>query len=131
MTQKLTGVKRAMTMCGCVLGIAAAGVLVSGCTTANERHSYISTARTAVAVTLVNTATGEKVWSCDVPSGQRLDIRFAQTGKRAEEAGKDEMSWTLSGQGVQAAGRRSTIMVPPPSQRRFDMTQEEIPDGKK
>ncbi len=100
-----------------------------GCTS-TERFSYASTTYAPQTVTLVNTATGENIWSCDIPPGQKLELRFTKTARAAEEAGSDEMAWTLIGQTDQPAGRRSTMKVPPPSHRRLDLTQREAPEGR-
>ncbi len=100
---------------------------LAGCS-GNEVYVYESTPMMPQTVTLVNTATGENIWTCEVPVGQRLDLRFARSLKSAEEAGFDEMSWQLSGVNAKPEGRRSTLRVPPPSHRRFDLTQRPHPE---
>lgn len=115
-----------------VRGVAAAATLgaaivVGGCSSA-EVHSYESTTMAPQTITLLNTATGEKIWTCEVPIGKRLDIRFVKTPRAAEEAGFDEMSWQISGMTDKPEGRRSTLKVPPPSHRRLDMTLRPYPE---
>ncbi len=118
-----TGLLRAAAIAGVALALA-------GCS-GNEVYVYESTPMMPQTVTLVNTATGEKVWTCEVPVGQRLDLRFANTLKSAEETGSDEMSWQLSGVNAKPQGRRSTVKVPPPSHRRLDLTQRPQPEIRK
>jgi hypothetical protein len=108
---------------GCVLA-------VGGCSTVAETYTYTSDAYSPKTVSVIDTSTGEKVWTCDVPVGQKLELRFAKRVRQAEETGSDELSWTLSGVDSSSTGRKSTVKVPPISHRRIDMTLRPAPEAR-
>jgi len=100
-----------------------AGVgMVSGCTTYNETVTYNSDAMSPKTISLIDTASGETVWTIDIPAGQKLDLKFDKRPSVAEEDGFDIMTWTLSKAATDPKGRTNTVRVPPPSQRRTEMT---------
>ncbi|MEI7658123.1 MAG: hypothetical protein WCK33_08670 [Phycisphaerae bacterium] len=109
------------------LGLAAASL--GGCSTA-EVYTYTSDAHSPKSVTITDTATGEKVWTCDIPVGQKLDMRFANRPPATEERGSDELAWSLSGVDSKSKGRRNIVQVPPVSRRRIDMTLRPAPELK-
>jgi len=111
-------------------GLLGAAILSSGGCSSAEMYTYTSEAHSPKTITLINTATGEKVWTCDVPVGQKLEMRFAKKSEQAEELGYDELAWSLSGVSTEAKGRKSTVRVPPASQRRIDMTLRSIPESR-
>lgn len=109
------------------LGIAAFSL--GGCSSA-EVYTYTSDAHSPKSVAIIDTATGEKVWTCDIPVGQKLDMRFANRPPATEERGFDELSWVLSGVDSKSLGRRNVVQVPPVSRRRIDMTLRPAPELK-
>ena len=106
------------------LGIAAASL--GGCSSA-ELYTYSSDAHSPKSVTIIDTATGEKVWTCDIPVGQKLDMRFANRPRATEEKGFDELAWSLSGVDSKSKGRKNIVQVPPVSRRRLEMTLRPAP----
>ncbi len=117
-----------------VKGLFAAGLVgasllaAGGCTTVAETYTYESDSLSPKTLSIIDTSTGEKVWTCDVPVGQKLEMRFANRVKQAEEKGHDELAWTLSGIDSKSKGRKSTVKVPPVSHRRLDMTLRPTPE---
>ena len=109
------------------LGIAAASL--GGCSSA-ELYTYSSDAHSPKSVTIIDTATGEKVWTCDIPVGQKLDMRFANRPRATEEKGFDELAWSLSGVDSKSKGRKNIVQVPPVSRRRLEMTLRPAPELK-
>ncbi|MBX3409259.1 MAG: hypothetical protein KF859_05170 [Phycisphaeraceae bacterium] len=93
-----------------------------------EVYTYRSVPDWPQTISLVNTATGETVWTCEVPVGQRLDMSFKYRAARANELGYDELTWTLVGTDTIPTGRRSTLRVPPPASRKLVTTLRPIPE---
>ena len=105
--------------------------LLAGCEE-SEKLVYRSTPHVPQTVTLVNTATGEQLWSYDIPPSQELTIHFTQRPSHAYEAGYDEMTWTVGPAGQQPPAPKNRMKVPPPDSRRLDVTirpQPELPNG--
>jgi uncharacterized lipoprotein YmbA len=94
-----------------------------------ETSKYVSTPMEPKTVMVINTATGETVWTCDVPVGQQLDIGFKNRPDRAQELGYDEMTYGLSGVDSQTASRPSTVRVPPPPTRKIVWVMRPIPEA--
>lgn len=101
-----------------LVGLAA--LALPGCF--HEKYSYASTVHMPLTVTMKNTSTGETIWSYDVPVGQQLNVTFQRDADLADSQGYDDMVWTVSDIGKSDAGRPSTLRVPPPSERRLDLT---------
>lgn len=62
---------------------------------ADGRFSYASTPDYPYNVSLVNTVTGEVLWTYEVPVGKQLNIRFLEAYD-AKASGQDVMKWDLS-----------------------------------
>lgn len=58
------------------------------------RFDYTSSVFTPYTVTLVDTTTGETLWTYEVPVGKTLSVRFLQPHD-AEGTGKDTMQWDV------------------------------------
>jgi hypothetical protein len=105
-------------------------VVLGGC---EEKYVYRSGPYVPQTVTLVNTSTGERVWSYDVPVGQELTMHFVHGPDRATELGYDEMTWTVGPAGQSMSPPvKSRMKVPPPNSRRVDVTTRpgpEMPSG--
>lgn len=95
-----------------------------------ESYSYVSTAHIPQTVTLLDTRTGESVWSQEIPVGRQLNITFLVRHDTADSQGWDEMRWSITEIGQQHSGRTSVIRVPPPSERRLDVTMRDIPEDR-
>jgi len=109
------------------LSLATGASVMGGCSTA-ETHSYPSTPHMPQTVSLINTATGETIWTCDIPVGKKLDIRFEKRADVAEEQNTDTMTWSISGVATTATGRRNSLKVPPPSHRLLKVTERAAPE---
>src|SRR5262245_2182097 len=112
-------------------GVVALGLAVlGGC---EEKYTYRSGPHVPQTVTLVNTSTGERIWSYDVPVGQELTMHFVHGPDRATELGYDEMTWTVGPAGqAMTPPVKSRMKVPPPNSRRVDVAvrpRPEMPSG--
>ncbi|MFA6046730.1 MAG: hypothetical protein WC718_17230 [Phycisphaerales bacterium] len=108
---------RPLALLAAALGSA---LLLPGCS--HERYSYASTAHVPLSIAMKNTTTGETVWSYDVPVGQQLNLTFQRDADLADAQGYDDMVWTVCDLGKVDKGRTNTLRVPPPSERRLEMS---------
>lgn len=114
------------TLSALVLACSLAGV--GGCEY-QEHYKFESTPLEPKTVMVIDSATGETVWTCDVPVGERLDIQFKNRPERARELGYDEMTYGLAGADERSAGRRSSVKVPPPPTRRITWVPRPAPEA--
>lgn len=92
--------------------------------------TYESTEMSPKTVSLIDTRTGETVWSVDVPVNQQLVIRFRE-GRNEGAFMPDVMEWRLMKRGNRFGALDNTIPSPPRAARRVDMTlrpRPELPD---
>jgi hypothetical protein len=107
--------------------------LLGGCTE-GEKLTYVSTPTVPQTVTLVNTTTGEQIWSYDIPPDQALTVHFINRPSTATELGYDEMTWAVGPAGNQPPAPVNRMKVPPPTSRRIDVTVRpgpELPTGER
>lgn len=114
----------------------ATGMCLMGCTAgyhphgqgrSNDTFTYISTSHEPKTITLVDTRTSEKLWTCEVPVGQQLVVRFMDD-ERAESRGWDTMKWRLMPAGTAWGTLDNAMSVPPYTARRVDMTLRKGPE---
>lgn len=114
----------------------AAGMCLIGCTAgyhphgqgrSNDTFTYISTSHEPKTITLVDTRTSEKVWTCEIPVGQQLVVRFMDD-ERAESRGWDTMKWRLMPAWTPWGTLDNAMSVPPNTARRVDMTLRKGPE---
>lgn len=116
---KNNGRRDGLTRTAGVLGLGVA-MFLPGCL--HERYSYASTAHMPLTITMKNTTSGETVWSYDVPVGQQLNLTFQRDADLADTQGYDDMVWTVADIGKSEKAKSSRLRVPPPSERRLEMT---------
>lgn len=118
-----------------VMGMALSGfIAIGGCGYApggqgrsNDTFTYYSTPHEPKTLTLIDTRTGERLWSCEVPVGQQLVVRFRNL-TWSENTGKDEMRWELMKLGTEWGQLNNSIACPPASSRRLEMTVRAGPE---
>jgi hypothetical protein len=93
-----------------------------------EKFTYKSTPFVPQTVTIVNTTTGEQVWTYDVPAGKALTIHFTNRASRTNELGYDEMTWTVGPAGEMPPAPTNRMRVPPTSSRRIDVSVRPGPE---
>jgi hypothetical protein len=95
-----------------------------------DTYTYISDAFAPKTVSLVDTRTGETIWSYEVPVGHQLTIRFYSKPGSPDPNNPDIMRWeefaTKNTYGV----LRNVINVPPATARRLDFTLRATPETK-
>ena len=93
----------------------------------NDSHTYISNAWRPWTVTLVDTRTGEAVWSVDIPVDQQLSIRFRKGDGPSDEL-PDMMDWGLMDAGKKYGHRKNRLPVPGPDARLLKPTLRPTPE---
>lgn len=92
-----------------------------------DRYTIESTTWQPQTATLIDTRTGEPVWSVDIPVGQQLVVGFSR-GTGPNEARPDEIVWELMPLGKRFGTRNSRMACPPASVRRLDTTLRPTPE---
>ncbi|GJQ29201.1 MAG: hypothetical protein HBSAPP03_10850 [Phycisphaerae bacterium] len=112
-----------------LLALAVPALLLASCG-GHEAYHFPSSAHQPQTITLVDTRTGESVWSQEVPVGKQLNMRFMRRGDIADGQGWDEMRWSISDVGRDQSGTPSTMRVPPPSERRIETHVRTTPESR-
>lgn len=94
-----------------------------------DRFTYASTTWQPKTVTLVDTRTGEALWSVDVPVGRQLVIDFNAL-RRADNTEwlPDEAFWDIMPDTRRHGALKNKMRVPPATARRVDVTLRPVPE---
>lgn len=94
-----------------------------------DRFTYVSTSWQPKTVTLIDTRTGESMWSVDIPVGQQLVIDF-DTSKDADNTQwlPDEAKWDLMPDTRRHGTLHNKMKVPPRHARRLDVSLRPVPE---
>lgn len=112
----------------CLLGAALAGChKEGGFAYSNDQFTYVSDEWRPWTVTLIDSRTGESLWSIDVPVGQQLAVGFRE-GSGPNEFKPDMMDWGLMPAGRWFGARNNTLPVPPSHARRLEPVLRPTPE---
>ncbi len=92
-----------------------------------DLYTYKSTSQQPKTLTLVDTRTGEAIWTADVPVGQQLVVRFYGNANKMDYY-TDTMKWGIMPNGRVIAGLPNAMPVPGRIARRLDMTLRSVPE---
>jgi hypothetical protein len=100
-----------------------------GALRSNDRFTYASTTWQPKTVTLVDTRTGETLWSVDIPVGRQLVIDF-NAERRADNTQwlPDEALWDIMPDTRRHGALKNKMRVPPRTARRLDVTLRPVPE---
>lgn len=87
-----------------------------------EKVSYRSDVHSQKTITLLDTSSGEKLLTVDIPVGQQLNMVFDSDIETAEKRGSDTLRWAVRKIGDETVSGGNVMQVPPPSSRRIDMS---------
>lgn len=113
--------------------LTAAALPMGGCLTeggqyiTRDMHTYVSRPWEPKTITLVDTRSGESIWSSDVPVGYKLVIDF-ETNRHGTDDLPDRMLWEIFPAERLYGDLRNEIPVPPRSARRIDMSLRPVPE---
>lgn len=114
----------------------AAGVSLGGCWTeggrgySNDSYTYISREWEPKTISVIDTRTGQAVWSYDVPVGRQLIMEFFRGGS-GDPALPDTLRWGDREAGTLFGLPENTVSVPTASVRRVDMKLRPVPEMEK
>jgi len=123
MTRTVTRAATALALCAVLLPTGGCfytrgGPWYSG----NAPLTYVSTPTSPKTVSVIDTRTGETVWSMDVPAGKKLVLKFDENENEGQ-ALSASMDWRLFDDPDQIrGGMTDSTPAPPVSARRVDMT---------
>lgn len=94
-----------------------------------DAYTYISTAFEPKTVSVIDTRTGQTIWSYDVPVGRQLDIEFFENDEHKDANLPDIIKWreTYAGNTLGTLSGQSVAM-PPASARRIDLKLRPAPE---
>ncbi len=114
--------------------LAGAGLALTGCAGeggaiwSDDRYVYVSRTWEPKTITLIDTRTGESLWSVDVPVGQQLIVSFSR-GTGPNEYKPDEIVWGMAPEGRNSSvGRNNRMPCPGRESRRLDMALRPAPE---
>ncbi|MFG0259914.1 MAG: hypothetical protein ACF8LK_06125 [Phycisphaerales bacterium JB041] len=93
-----------------------------------DEFTYVSRPYEAKTVSVVDTRTGEVVFSMDIPVGQQLSINFDDKSKNQGKYMSGEMRWAVQEAGSRFGTLRNRVDVPPPHSRRIDVDIRQGPE---
>lgn len=92
-----------------------------------DRFTYISNEWRPWTVSLIDTRTGETIWTVDVPVGQQLAVGF-RPGTGPNEIRPDLMEWGLMPAGRRGGSLPNVVPVPDRFSRRLETTLRPAPE---
>jgi hypothetical protein len=94
-----------------------------------DRFTYASTTWEPKTITLIDTRTGETLWTADVPVGKELVIDFnVPANADNSEWLPDVAEWEIFPYPTRSGQLTNTMRVPPRSARRVDVTFRPVPE---
>jgi hypothetical protein len=94
----------------------------------NDKHVYISTAWQPKTVTLIDTRSGEKLASWDVPVGKQLAIQFFDAQNKDDAVFPTIMRYDIMDAGREGGTLNSSMPAPGPDARRLDWELRPVPE---
>jgi hypothetical protein len=110
-----------LSLCGCAWEQVGLG-------SSDGRFSYASRPDYPYNVSLVNTSTGEELWTYEVPVGKQLNIRFLE-GYDAKATGQDVMKWDISPIGRATSTLANSMPCPAATSRILKVYVRERPEN--
>lgn len=116
-----------------LLSLACSTLALSGChyeggpLYSADRFTYVSREWQPWTISLIDTRTGESLWSVDVPVGQKLVVGFRE-GAGPNSFKPDMMDWGLMAHDRTFGERPNQLPVPPAGSRRIEPTLRPTPE---
>lgn len=92
-----------------------------------DRFTYESSSWYPKTVSLIDTRTGQTVWTVDIPVGEQLVVGFSR-GTGPNEFNTDEIVWGLMPAGQRFGTRDNRMPCPPSGVRRLDVALRPAPE---
>ncbi len=110
-----------------------AGLGGAGCWTeggrayTNDSYTYVSREWEPKTISVIDTRTGQAVWSYEIPVGRQLMMEFF-AGEGTEPGMKDSLRWSDREAGTIFGALDNRLNVPAASARRVDMKLRPVPE---
>lgn len=91
-------------------------------------HTYVSSEHLPATLTLVDTRTGEVVWTMDIPAGKQLVTRFSADAGTDPVDRPDRLEYAVMDAGDRYGRLRSVVSVPNAASRRWELTYRSGPE---
>lgn len=96
----------------------------------NDSYTYISREWEPKTISVIDTRTGQAVWSYEVPVGRQLIMEFFQGGS-GDATLPDRLHWGDRDAGTLFGLPENSVNVPSASARRVDMKLRPVPEAEK
>lgn len=123
----ITGVIALCSGCGHMPGMNP-GWSAGGDLASNDRYTFVSTPHAPQTITIIDTRSGEIIWSRDVPVGQQLNLRFVPEANEDNPVRPDVMKYGVTEAGRRFARLTDSITVPAADSRRIDVELRKGPE---
>ncbi|MEL6498754.1 MAG: hypothetical protein AAFZ67_14135 [Planctomycetota bacterium] len=124
-------IKTATTALAAAVLLTSAGCYsIGGVPASRDKFHYESHPHMPATVTILDTRTGEAIWSMDVPVGRKLALRFYDS-READDATPNLpalMRWQVVDIGKSASSLRNKVAVPLATARKIDYELREGPE---
>lgn len=98
-----------------------------GSRASDDKHVYVSRPHSPKTVSLVNTVTGETLWTVEIPVGDQLVLRFYDK-KHDDPIMSSNMRWEVMEETTSARRLNNVMTVPGRNYRRLDLEIREAPE---
>lgn len=109
-------------------GPGCASYIEGGDTISRDRFTYVSHTYEPKTVTLVDTRTGERIWTREIPVGHQLSMEFYPGGNKQDRDNPDVMRWAEFDAPTPHGALTNSIVVPSRECRRLDLDIRQGPE---
>lgn len=95
----------------------------------SDAYTYISTAFYPKTVSVIDTRTGQTVWSYDVPVGRQLNFQFSASDEPQSAAYPDKIKWSEVDAGQLFGTLENEQPMPGRDARRIDLKIRPVPEN--
>ncbi len=120
-----------------LLTLLALAALLSGCYSSfspggnsfsNNHFTYASDAWSPKSVELIDTRTGQTLWSVDVPVGKKITMKFERNLGQAETSFPDRMTWVVQNLKSNSWRGKQEMIVPGRDARLVELSIRPAPE---
>ncbi len=118
----------------CLIGALCASGALSACHYeggayySDDKYTYVSRTWSPWTVSVIDTRSGDTVWTIDLPVGQKLSLGFRE-GSGPNQDYPDMMDWGTWPSDQHAGQRRNQVPMPPSHARRLDPVLRPVPES--
>lgn len=94
----------------------------------DDKHVYISTTYQPKTVVLIDSRSGDKIASWDVPVGKQLAMQFFDGQNKDDPVMPSILKWEIMPAGTEGGTLRNSIPAPPKEARMLDMRLRDGPE---